>query len=141
MFLVMANMGTGSTGMYNVFKKGALMDDVSIRNNILRTLLYYSIFNYPLTLDEIYVFHQKARISKQKIKNTLRDMVSDKEGKIGELNGLYYLNPNKSHASERIIKEGMSKKSWEFAKLFSLVIKQFPFVRGIFVTGTLSKNN
>ncbi len=117
------------------------MPDTSTKENILKTLLYYHIFNHPLTLDEIYYFHQNTRVTRRKIKSALHEIVSEKNGMIGELNGFYYIKPNKSCATERLKKENISRKKWKIAKLASLFIKRVPFVRGIFVTGTLSKNS
>lgn len=117
------------------------MDDTLIKENILKTLLYYYIFNHPLTLDEIYLFHQSTNISKHKIKRVLSDIVSEKHSIIGELNGFYYILPNKCHAEERLVKEKISNRFWKIARVMSYVIKCFPFVRGVFVTGTLSKNS
>lgn len=58
-----------------------------------------------------------------------------------EKNGYYYIKPNNQFVESRINKEAYSKKIWKKAWLATHVIKRFPFVRCIMITGTLSKNS
>ncbi|NVN89178.1 MAG: hypothetical protein HXX11_01130 [Desulfuromonadales bacterium] len=117
------------------------MDDALIKEDIIKTLLYFSIFNHALTLDELYYFHQKTNVTRQRINYDLRGIVSEKNGIIGELNGYYYIKPHMNHAVERFNRGKISHDRWKVAKRVSTIIKHFPFVRGIFITGSLGKNS
>jgi predicted nucleotidyltransferase len=121
--------------------KGAHMEENTIKENILKTLLYYHIFNHPLTLDEIYAFFPKADIPKRKIKRVLSNLISDTRNLLGEINGFYFISPNSGFVWNRLKREYISRKKWKIARIMTVIIKLFPFVRGVFVTGTLSKNS
>lgn len=117
------------------------MNETSIHTNIIKTLLYYHIFNHPLTLDEIHCFCHHTNTSKKLIKRALTRMTTDVTGVVGESQGYYFIRPHVNHVDERLKKEAISHKRWKAAKLVTMLVKTFPFVRGIFVTGTLSKNS
>src|SRR3972149_5244541 len=82
----------------------------AIRDNILKTLLYYDIFSHPLNGDEIFTFLPENSVAKENV-------------------------------YKRLYKEQYSRKMWKAAWIATHVIKLFPFVRAVMVTGSLSKNS
>jgi hypothetical protein len=58
-----------------------------------------------------------------------------------EQEGFYYVKPNSEYIKRRQEKEQVSRKMWRMVGLMTHVIKRFPYVRCILVTGSLSKNN
>jgi len=118
------------------------MDDKSIKENILKVLLYYHIFKHPLTLEEIYTFYPDADISKQNLKDALQSLVSDNGSNIiGEQGGFYFISSYSDFVSDRLSKEIISLRIWKIARLITIVVKMLPFVRGVFITGSLAKNS
>ena len=112
-----------------------------LKKNILKTLLYYDIFSHPLNSDEIYSFLPRNSITKSDVSEFLKDTASSGNVPFAEKNGYYYIKPSVENVSSRIRKENYSQKMWRQAALVTHIIKRFPFVRAVMVTGSLSKNS
>jgi hypothetical protein len=104
---------------------------------ILRAVIYYDIFHYPLTYDDI-SYH--CGLSQEKIDdfNNALDFLVEKKiiYKLGD-----YYSVNDSYSTvERRIKGNKEAEKWIIkARRFSRFIASFPFVRGVAVSGSLSK--
>lgn len=107
-----------------------------IKNDILVTLAYFDRFQHPLTRHEIYLFLPNIH-SMETFRQALYELLSAKT--IFNLNGYYSLKNNFSLVERR--KTGYQKalillrKAEKIAAILSL----FPFVRGVGVSGSLSK--
>lgn len=112
-----------------------------LKKNIIKTLLYYDIFSHPLKPDEIYSFLPRNSITKSDVKKFLETAAKQGSVPFAEKDGYYYIKPAEENISKRIIKENYSLKMWKRAALVTHIIKRFPFVRAVFVTGSLSKNS
>jgi hypothetical protein len=112
-----------------------------LKKNILKTLLYYDIFSHPLNDEEIFTFLPKNSIPKEKIKALLKEFSVEDSSRFAEKEGYYYIKPFEENISKRIFRENYSRKVWKAAFLVTHIIKRFPFVRSVMVTGTLSKNS
>ncbi len=116
------------------------MENNTLKKSVLKTLLYYDIFSHPLSGDEIYTFLPQNTVTKDEVKHFLRE--SSKNGsEYAEMSGYYYVKPNAEYVASRINKEAYSKRMWKTTYLMTHIIKRFPFVRCVMVTGTLSKNS
>lgn len=104
---------------------------------VLRTLIYYDIFNYPLTEDEIIKYCSLSKSEVHLCKYSMMYLVDKKI--VHKLGNFYSLNKNKNNVDNRLIGNEKSKKWMKKAYLFSNLISWFPFVRGISLTGSLSK--
>src|SRR6266852_2069444 len=105
---------------------------------IVRTLLYYEIFDHPLTSDELFYFLPMNSITKSQFREQLSGL--EREGAVVDT-GNYYRLPE---VSENIIqlranRERLAQKRLRIARIMTLIIKRFPFVRGVFLSGDLSK--
>jgi len=112
-----------------------------IKDNILKILLYYDIFSHPLKNEEIFTFLGENSISKQEVDNVLSSSSKETENSFGEKDGFYYIKPNLDNISKRLLKEKYSMKVWKAARFVTHIIKRFPYVRAVMVTGSLSKNS
>jgi hypothetical protein len=112
-----------------------------LKNNILKTLLYYDIFSHPLRDEEIFTFLPKNSIAMEEIKKLLRQFSADSQSPFAEKHGYYFIKPFENNIEKRIFREGYSKKMWKAAYFVTHIIKRFPFVRGVMITGSLSKNS
>ncbi len=112
-----------------------------LKKNILKTLLYYDIFSHPLRSDEIFSFLPRNSIAKQNITDFLKETALVDNVPFAEKDGYYYIKPAADNVTKRIEKEKYSQKMWKRAALVTHIIKRFPFVRAVMVTGSLSKNS
>lgn len=112
-----------------------------LKKNIIKTLLYYDIFSHPLKTDEIYSFLPRNSIAKNDVANFLRESAFAGSVPYGEKDGYYYIKPSVDNVTRRIEKEQYSLKMWKRAAMVTHIIKRFPFVRAVMVTGSLSKNS
>jgi len=104
---------------------------------ILRTLAYYDIFNYPLTKEDILANCDLMHADGHKSKTALEQLVEN--GIVHKIGNFYALNPDKKNVSDRL-RGNKRAESWKYkARWFSKLISAFPYVRGIALSGSLSK--
>jgi hypothetical protein len=112
----------------------------SIRSaDVIKTIAYFNVFRYPLTDEQIYRFLPRNPVTKVDVSNTVKSLVA--AGILNEYNNYYFLHSeSKDIVSQRKDDEKRAHKMLKYARFVSLLLKQFPFTRAIFVTGSLSKN-
>ena len=106
---------------------------------ILRTLLYYDIWEHPLTVSELALF----------LPLRLRER-ADLEAGIGEAMAAgtiavagefcFPAHRPRTVVGERVARERRARRYWHVARLVMHIIKRTPFVRAVMVSGELSKN-
>lgn len=120
----------------------------TLEKNILATITYFDVFNYPLTLFELkkYIIDIETLsgnkrtlvipISLEEIERSVNDLIQ--RGLVKQANGLYCLKNREELTLGRIeqIKISMDKIRRARKVLFWLTF--LPFVRGIAITGRLS---
>ncbi len=109
-----------------------------LKENIIRTLLYYDIFKHPLNRYEIFSLLPQNSISKSDLIRTLEENLNSQ---VSSKDNFYFIGQNENYIELRKFRESYSKKSWKLARAVTHLIKRFPFVRAVFVTGSLSKNS
>lgn len=112
---------------------------MQLQNEVLKTLLYYDIWSHPLTADELFAFLPVNSMSLQEFRDQLkREGVGEK---VLEHEGYYFVK-GKTPVIVDIRKRRArhAKRMWWIARLSTHIIKRFPFVRAVFVSGDLSKN-
>jgi hypothetical protein len=106
-------------------------------NAILKALLYFELFSHPLTDEEVYKYAQMGDLDL--IQRKLTDLVD--RALIYEYKG-YYMTQNKP---EWIYKrQDCNQRADEFlpiAQKKARFIASFPFVRAVFISGSLSKHS
>lgn len=112
------------------------MDALHIKKDILATLTYFNMFNYPLKKREIYTFlgHKETIPTFEKALNTLID-----EAAVYKLGDFYCLFNNYALAERRIKGNEKAITMLKKAEQSAAIIAAFPFVKGIAVSGSLSK--
>jgi predicted nucleotidyltransferase len=109
--------------------------------NILRVLLYFDIFNHPLKPEELFIFLPQNSLTFSSFTKELNNIVERIETNVKEKDCYYFPGNNFHYSESRKEKESYSKKHWKVARLMTHLIKRFPFVRAVFITGSLSKNS
>ncbi len=107
-----------------------------LEDGCLRCLFYFGIFKYPLTEEEIYRFNPYPATLTE-IRQALHKLAE--AGKIFHIQSFYLLKEEKSWIEDRLAGNEKALKLLSRSKKFSSVIAAFPFVRGIAISGSLSK--
>jgi len=122
-------------------------DAENIRKNILSTIIYYDILNFPLTSFEVWKYLTVAEGSAGgKDECGLGDIVEnigseELKKHIEEFRGFYFLKGRKNLAERRIQNDKNSIEKYEIAERVVWWLRFVPFVRMLAVTGTLAMKN
>ena len=109
----------------------------AVKDNILATLAYFDLFSYPLTAVEIYLFlGEKA--SQQEVNESLNALIQ--EGAIFNFSRFYTLQNDFSLIVRRHNGNIRAAELIRIAGKVSNMLIKFPYVRGIAISGSLSKN-
>ena len=102
---------------------------------LLKPILYFSLFRYPLTEEEIYDFSEIE--SKDKVKKELDLLVQEKV--IYKIDNFYLTENDETLIKRRLSGNQMAKNIHEKATNVSRFISKFPYVEGVGISGSLSK--
>jgi hypothetical protein len=102
----------------------------------LKALIYSDIFSYPLTQHEI--FERSEIESQDALQPALDELVQG--GFVYLINGFYVLRNDKDLIEKRLTANKKAKQYLRIAKWVTALIRHFPFVRGVMLSGSISKN-
>jgi len=105
--------------------------------NILKTLGYFDLFQYPLTRDEVCRFHADE-VPHSVIFTALDGLL--KERSVFKLDEFFSLKNDFSAVQRRRDGNMLAIKQMKIAGRVARLLSGFPFVKGIAVSGSLSKN-
>ena len=108
-----------------------------IKNDILSTLAYYDIFTYPLRKREIWLFLQNL-YDHTEFEIALQGLADNSS--IFKLDEYYSLQNTYAIVNRRITGNHKAQQLLQTAEKVTSLLSGFPFVRGIAVSGSLSKN-
>ena len=121
-------------------RKSSGDDSSALCTAILRVLLYYDIWEYPLTLAEVQTFLPIRGISHAEISSALA--TDGSRIGVSEFDGYYSVRGDvRAVVGRRRARERHARWMWKAARFSTNIIKRFPFVRAVFVSGDLSKNS
>jgi hypothetical protein len=103
---------------------------------ILRTLLYFDIFCHPLNKSELFRL-TGTRISWGEFEMALNELIDFKL--VGIESEYVFIRKNDALLTQRVNKLGQSKRYNRISRIISGLIYYHPFVRGVFISGSLSK--
>jgi hypothetical protein len=110
-----------------------------LHENIVKTLAYFDVFSYPLSAEQVYSSLQTNSVTPKKIEEELR--VLSRRAVINAGESYYFLKHRDSQiVAHRLKGERQARKLLSRAKIMTWIIKQFPFVRCVCLSGELSKN-
>lgn len=108
-----------------------------LKRSIIRTLAYYDIFSYPLTADEIYYNLDENHTTPEEVITELESLYSNQ---LIQFKGKFYLlNNDDSYIRRREAGNELAVKRLKTARRVSGFISRFPFIRGILLSGSISK--
>ena len=104
---------------------------------IIRTLLYFGVFNYPLTLTEIHENCQFIRCTQGEVETKVQEFCKKKL--VNKFGDFYFITGNTSQIERR--KSGNQRAANYFSKAqhYSRLISFFPFVEAVYISGSLAK--
>ena len=108
-----------------------------LKKNILATLAYFDLFNYPLTLDEVFLY-LPAKCDTGDFEYALKCLVIDRL--VYHFDKFYTLKNDYFLISRRVKGNAKAAELINTAKKVSSLLIRFPYVRGIAISGSLSKN-
>ena len=106
-------------------------------SSILKTLAYFDLFDYPIPSSEIRKFCGQ-KLTEDEINMAITELVSP--GCIFKLNEFYSLSNNFSVAENRRRGNERAKRLFPKAMDVGTFLYKFPYVRGVAISGSLSKN-
>jgi hypothetical protein len=105
--------------------------------SVLKALLYFDMFNYPVTPAEIHMFMDQP-LTRSELNATLEKLLS--KGYIYQLDEFVSLQNNYSLVERRRKGNQLADLLIEKAKKISKRLYGFPYIRAIGVSGSVSKN-
>lgn len=112
--------------------------DAELRTSLIRALLYFDIFNHPLSSKEIFHLIPVHSISECELMDVLTDLTT--HNLIYYHNGYYSLSPSVESVKRRLAGELCANTMIKRMQKFSSLISSFPFVKAVTISGSLSKN-
>ena len=112
-------------------------NDSDLRVHVLKTLLYYDIFSYPLKCTEVFRFLGTNSITETDVQHALDSLTKD--AVVYRFNDLYSVQPSESNIRRRLSGNLLAEKCLAIARKKARLISKFPFIRGVFASGSLSK--
>ena len=101
----------------------------------LKPLIYFSLFNHPLTDEEVFLFSET-----NDIKEVSKDIdVLLKKGIINRVDSFLLLENNINHIHKRIKGKKEADAIMPKAEKVAKFISKFPFIKGVAISGSLSK--
>ena len=109
----------------------------SQRSSVLNTLAYFDIFNYPLKKEEI-LQYSEIYLNKKDLEEVISSMLAEKL--IYCHYDLYMLQNNPLLSHRRL--QGNARAEFLLPKAIKIArfLQRFPFVEGVGISGSLSKN-
>ena len=111
--------------------------EIDLKIHILRTLLYYDIFNYPLKSKEVFRFLGTNSITETDVSNTLNALAND--AVLYRFDDFYSIQHQAANVQRRLRGNKAAEEYLEIAKQKAALISRFPFVRGVLASGSLAK--
>jgi len=108
-----------------------------IKEDILATLAYFDLFSYPITRGEIYLFLQNKydyEIFDDGLNGLLKEGVIHLFDKFYTLKNDHYLIVRRNEGNKK------AEELIKIAEKVGNILIRFPYVRGIAISGSLSKN-
>lgn len=105
---------------------------------VLKTIIYFDLFEYPLTCWEIYKnLISKNQTSFQLVKNSLNNVKTF----IANNEGFYFLVGKQNLIAKRKSKYLTAQKKFTIARKNARLLSKLPFVKAIFVCNSLAYSN
>src|SRR5258708_24238302 len=103
---------------------------------LLRAIMYFDVFNYPITAQEAHAF-APGIIENKTYEAALENLVAEKI--IFQFGKFYSIQNNHELAERRRRGNLLAEEKMETARRYSRLISSFPFVLAVLLSGSISK--
>jgi hypothetical protein len=110
-----------------------------IKKSILCTLIYFDLFDYPLTAWEVWKYLYGISAEYIDVANGLDELTA--EGSVETRDGFYFLPKKNALVDVRLGRYLLAEKKYKKAQRILKIISCMPFVRTICIINTLSYDN
>lgn len=110
-----------------------------ITEEIIKTLAYFDLFDFPLKEEEIWRYLKSEKAKKKNLKTILKTMLHEK--KIEKEKEYYFIAGRSSLGELREKRAEISRKKIEKAKKVLHFLKLNPYLKMVAITGTLAAEN
>ncbi|MFN0036825.1 MAG: nucleotidyltransferase domain-containing protein, partial [Saprospiraceae bacterium] len=108
------------------------------RSAVLRALAYFEVFSYPLTWEEVFAFCCEPSAAPEDVFDALQTLVE--QGRAFRFGSFFQTKKDMSWVEHRLDCNRRADRFLPRARRMARFIGRFPFVRGVFVSGSLSKH-
>jgi len=109
---------------------------LTVEKGCINCLNYFAIFKFPLTAEEIHLFNS-ARATHEEMKFCLRKLTNEQH--IFKIDGFYLPENKPEWVAERNMGNQRALELLNRSGKFAKIIAGFPFIRGVAISGSLSK--
>lgn len=109
---------------------------IHAQRTVLRVLAYFDVFKHPLTLSELIGFAERS-LDRYELLDAMHEL--QREGLVEEFEGYWALRDARSRVRSRRQSEERARLRMPKAESMSRLIARFPYVRAVFISGSLSK--
>jgi hypothetical protein len=111
----------------------------TIKNAILKALIYSNIFDYPLTPEEVHRYLPGVKLTRETLTQSLQKLVESK--KIGFRDDYYFLAGREKIVHIRQKRAEISRRKISKAQKYGQFLKLIPWLKMVAITGTLAVAN
>lgn len=108
----------------------------NLRESCYATLVYFDLFDYPLTFSEL----ERFFLGKLPSSSALQDFL-DHENGVQTLDGYYFLKGREALVKTRTERENVAQMYWKKVKFYLPFLQAVPFLKMVGVCNTLAFNN
>lgn len=116
---------------------------MDLKKNILATLAYYDVLDFPLREEEIFkylmVIREKEKVTLDEIKKELGELIESKQ--VFYADGYYYLFERDYLVPLRLKRTKIAEKKMERARRVVWWLGFLPYVKAVFTSGSLALAN
>lgn len=109
-----------------------------VETAVQEALAYFAVFSYPLTGEEVFAFCTEACATREEVAEALKNLTA--QGLAFQFGNFFYLKNDSAVADRRLECNRRATEMLPLARRMARLIGRFPFVRGVFVSGSLSKH-
>jgi hypothetical protein len=108
-----------------------------LRESILKVIAYFDMFSHPVSMEEIHQFLDQP-VAEKELEPALRQLL---EKQLIWQTGCFYTLRNDPQLEQRRLNGNMlAVKRLKLAMRIARILASFPYIRGIGISGSLSKN-
>ncbi len=113
-----------------------MLETNKIEQNIVKTLAFFSVFDYPLTLWEVWKFFP-IETTFYEIRNVIESIDS-----VGSKYGFYYLKKDGlGMVRERLTRYGHADRKYKILNKYLFIFKIIPWVEGVAMANLIGQHN